>query len=199
MYNMGKIFYIIGKSASGKDSIYSCLAADKRLNLKKLVLYTTRPARADEEEGRQYYFTDDEKLKEFRRNGCLVEARSYQTLHGIWTYFTADDGQVNLEEYDYLGIGTLESYVKMKNYYGEDAVCPIYIQVEDGIRLERALKREQNQENPKYAEMCRRFISDQADFSEENILKAGIWKRFDNTDLEQCVEDIVNYIITMQG
>ena len=89
--------------------------------------------------------------------------------------------------------------MKMKNYYGEDAVCPIYIQVEDGIRLERALKREQHQENPKYAEMCRRFISDQADFSEENILKAGIWKRFDNTDLEQCVEDIVNYIITMQG
>ena len=191
---MGKIFYIIGKSASGKDSVYSRLAADKRLNLKTLVLYTTRPARADEEDGRQYYFTDEEKLKEFRKNGCLVEARSYQTLHGVWTYFTADDGQVDLEKSDYLGIGTLESYVKMREYYGEKSVCPIYIQVEDGERLERALNRERQQENPKYAEMCRRFISDQADFSEENILKAGIWKRFDNTELSQCVDEIVSYI-----
>ena len=191
---MGKIFYIIGKSASGKDSVYSRLAADKRLNLKTLVLYTTRPARADEEDGRQYYFTDEEKLKEFRKNGCLVEARSYQTLHGVWIYFTADDGQVNLEKSDYLGIGTLESYVKLREYYGEKSVCPIYIQVEDGERLERALNRERQQENPKYAEMCRRFISDQADFSEENILKAGIWKRFDNTELSQCVDEIVSYI-----
>lgn len=191
---MGKIFYIIGKSASGKDSVYSRLAADKRLNLKTLVLYTTRPARADEEDGRQYYFTDEEKLKEFRKNGCLVEARSYQTLHGVWIYFTADDGQVDLEKSDYLGIGTLESYVKMREYYGEKSVCPIYIQVEDGERLERALNRERQQENPKYAEMCRRFISDQADFSEENILKAGIWKRFDNTELSQCVDEIVSYI-----
>ena len=40
---MGKIFYIMGKSASGKDKIYSRLAGNKELNLKKLILYTTRP------------------------------------------------------------------------------------------------------------------------------------------------------------
>ena len=38
--DMGKIFYIMGKSASGKDRIYSLLAAHKELNLKTLVLYT---------------------------------------------------------------------------------------------------------------------------------------------------------------
>ena len=62
----------------------------------------------------------------------------------------------------------------MRNYYGEDAVCPVYIQVEDGERLARALKREREQTNPKYEEMCRRFLADQSDFSEENILAAGI-------------------------
>ena len=38
---MGKIFYIMGKSASGKDHIYARLAAHEELGLKKLVLYTT--------------------------------------------------------------------------------------------------------------------------------------------------------------
>ena len=195
---MGKIFYIMGKSASGKDHIYARLAKNSDLNLKKLVLYTTRPIRAEEEEGKQYFFVDDKKLKEFRRKGCLIESRSYKTVHGIWTYFTADDGQVNLQESDYLGIGTLESYVKMKKYYGEESVCPVYIEVEDGERLARALKRERSQENPKYEEMCRRFLADQGDFSEENILKAGIWKRFQNVDLEECVKEIINYIATVK-
>ena len=196
--DMGKIFYIMGKSASGKDRIYSLLAAHKELNLKTMVLYTTRPIRAGEQDGKNYYFVDDKKLKEFRRNGNLIEARAYHTVHGIWTYFTADDGQVDLTGSDYLGIGTLESFKKMRKYYGDDAVCPVYIQVEDGERLSRALKREREQANPKYEEMCRRFIADQSDFSEENILRAGIWKRFQNIDLDECVKEIVNYIKSMQ-
>ena len=184
---MGKIFYIMGKSASGKDRIYSILEDQRELKLKTLVLYTTRPIRDGEENGKNYYFVSDEKLNEFRKNGNVIEERSYHTVYGIWTYFTADDGQVNLTESDYLGIGTLESFMKLKMYYGENAVCPVYIQVEDGERLSRALKREKEQENPKYEEMCRRFIADQSDFSEENIQSAGIEKRFQNKDLDICV------------
>lgn len=191
---MGKIFYIMGKSACGKDKIYSRLAADEELHLRKLILYTTRPIRAGEEYGKQYYFTDEKTLKDFRRSGRLIEARAYHTVHGIWTYFTADDGQVQLEEADYLGIGTLESFQKMKKYYGESSVVPIYIEVENGERLSRALKREKKQETPKYAEMCRRFLADEDDFSEENVLKAGIWKRFKNIDLDECVQEIKQYI-----
>ena len=195
---MGKIFYIMGKSASGKDRIYSLLEDQRELKLKTLVLYTTRPIRDGEENGKNYYFVSDEKLNEFRKNGNVIEERSYHTVYGIWTYFTADDGQVNLTESDYLGIGTLESFMKLKMYYGENAVCPVYIQVEDGERLSRALKREKEQENPKYEEMCRRFIADQSDFSEDNIQSAGIEKRFQNKDLDICVKEIVNYIKSMQ-
>ena len=188
----------MGKSASGKDKIYSRIAENEELGLKKLILYTTRPIRNGERNGREYYFVDNDKLKEMRRSGCLIEAREYHTIHGIWTYFTADDGQVNLQKYDYLGIGTLESYTKLKKYYGEQDVCPVYIQVEDGERLTRALNREKEQETPRYEEMCRRFLADQSDFSEENILKAGIWKRFENADLDKCVEEIINYIKSQQ-
>lgn len=184
----------MGKSASGKDHIYARLAAHEKLNLKRLVLYTTRPIRAEEEEGKQYYFVDDSKLEELHRKGCVIESRAYQTVHGIWTYFTADDGQVDLEKSDYLGIGTLESYVKMREYYGKDVLCPVYIEVEDGERLARALKRERSQKTPRYEEMCRRFLADQEDFSEEKISAAGILKRFQNIELEKCVEEIAQYI-----
>lgn len=184
----------MGKSASGKDHIYARLAAHEKLNLKRLVLYTTRPIRAEEKEGKQYYFVDDSKLEELHRKGCVIESRAYQTVHGIWTYFTADDGQVDLEKSDYLGIGTLESYVKMREYYGKDVLCPVYIEVEDGERLARALKRERSQKTPRYEEMCRRFLADQEDFSEEKISAAGILKRFQNIELEKCVEEIAQYI-----
>ena len=122
----------MGKSASGKDKIYSRLAGNKGLNLKKLILYTTRPVRDGEENGKQYYFTDEKKLQKFKAEGKVIEARAYNTVYGVWTYFTADDGQIDLKKGHYLGIGTLESYQKMRNYYGESNVVPVYIEVEDG-------------------------------------------------------------------
>jgi len=79
-------------------------------------------------------------------------------------------------------------------YYGEENLVPLYIEVEDGIRLERALKRERKQDNPKYAEMCRRFLADERDFSEENIKRCNIQKRFQNIDLEECLEEILSFM-----
>ena len=136
-------------------------------------MYTTRPIRAEEEDGKQYYFVDDKKLKEFQEKGCVIEARAYHTVHGIWTYFTADDGQVNLDASDYLGIGTLESYVKMREYYGEEALCPIYIEVEDGERLARALNRERHPAMRKCAED---FWQTRRIFPKKKLLLPGLRK-----------------------
>ena len=56
---MGKIYYLMGKSASGKDTVYEQLLADETLGLHRIVLYTTRPARTGEQEGVEYHFTDE--------------------------------------------------------------------------------------------------------------------------------------------
>lgn len=82
------------------------------------------------------------------RQGKVVELRTYNTVHGAWKYATIEDGQVNLAESDYLMIGTLESYGKLKKYYGAAYLVPVYIEVEDGERLNRALTRERQQEVP---------------------------------------------------
>ncbi|MCD8152693.1 MAG: guanylate kinase [Clostridiales bacterium] len=191
---MGKIFCLMGKSASGKDFIYKSLLAMEDLHLKHIVLYTTRPIRVGEVEGLTYFFCTDDEAQEMERAGKVIEMRSYDTVHGIWKYFTADDGQIDLSKQDYLMIGTPEAYGQIRDYFGAEAVCPIYVWVDDGERLARALKRERKQEEPKYAEMCRRFLADDRDFSEENLKKAGITRTFENREKEQIVADVAAYI-----
>lgn len=187
---MGKIFYIMGKSSSGKDTIFKEIK-NRMPSLKTIVLYTTRPIREGEREGVEYFFTNDEKLAAFEKAGKIIEVRAYDTVHGIWKYATIDDGQIDLEKEDYIVIGTLESYEKMRDYFGKETVIPYYIEVEDGVRLSRALAREKEQAVPKYAEMCRRFLADTKDFSEEKLCEAGIETRYQNVDLDNCIEEIM--------
>lgn len=191
---MGKMVYLIGKSSSGKDTIYKKLLEWKVLNLKRVVLYTTRPIRAGETEGKEYHFTDDAGYKELEAQGKIIESRAYHTYHGIWRYFTVDDGNIDLVHNDYLVIGTIESYVKTAEYFGRDKVLPVLLELDDGVRLKRALKREMMQETPKYEEMCRRFLADAEDFSEEKIKAAGIDRTFSNVRLNDCLREIKEYI-----
>ena len=191
---MGKLFYIVGKSSTGKDTIFQSLRENRELNLEPLVLYTTRPMRAGEKAGVQYHFTDEDGLSKLEAENRVIELRAYHTVHGIWKYFTADTEATDLEQHDYIGVGVLESFRALRNYYGADKVVPLYIEVEDGERLQRALDRERAQEEPRYAELCRRFLADSEDFSEEKIQEAGIQKRFYNRDLKECIEEINSYI-----
>ena len=168
---MGKIYYIMGKSSSGKDTLFRKIKQELPM-LQTVTLYTTRPKREGEREGVEYHFI----------------------VHGAWKYATIEDGQVNLAESDYLMIGTLESYEKLKKYYGAAYLVPVYIEVEDGERLNRALTRERQQEVPRYAAMCRRFLADTEDFSEEHLRAAGIKKRYYNDDQKRCLDEIIEDI-----
>lgn len=191
---MSKIYCMMGKSSTGKDTLYKRILANKELQLKTVIPYTTRPIREGEKEGVEYFFCNSEKVAELESAGKVIERRDYNTVHGIWTYFTVDDGQIDLENHDYLIIGTLESYHKIRDYYGKEFVVPIYIEVEDGERLQRALNREREQTVPKYEEMCRRFLADAKDFSEENLNVSEITRRFVNRDLDEAESDIAAYI-----
>lgn len=179
---MGSIYCIMGKSSSGKDTIFKLLLDKGDLDLKRIVSYTTRPIRSNEKLGDEYNFVSIEEKDKLVEAGKVIEIRKYDTVHGPWFYFTVDDGQIDLSKNDYLIIGTVESFVKIRDYYGKDAVLPIYIEVDDGVRLSRALERERSQEHPKYEEMCRRFLADQQDFSQENLDAAQVSNVFKNDD-----------------
>ena len=188
-----RIYCVMGKSSSGKDTVYKKLKEQYK-EFRLIVPYTTRPIREGEKDGVEYYFVDPEQFRAMKEDGKVIESRSYNTKCGIWTYFTADDGQIDLSAADYLLIGTLVSYQALREYFGEEAIVPVYLEVEDGLRLARALERERRQEKPKYAEMCRRFLADEEDFSEENLIKSGITERFGNEDFTECLNKIQRYI-----
>ena len=182
----------MGKSASGKDTIYKKIK-EQFPEFKTIVIYTTRPIREGEKDGVEYFFVDDKEAKRLQEEGKVIELRAYNTVHGIWKYFTVDDGQFDADE-NLLAIGTLESYVQLKKYFGQAKLVPLYIEVEDGIRLERALSRERQQRVPKYEELCRRFLADAEDFSAEKLKEAGITQKFANEDMNRCVGEIIEQI-----
>ena len=191
---MGKIIYLMGKSSSGKDTIFKELIKEGTVDLQTIVPYTTRPIREGEQNGVEYFFTDEEGFQRLKEQGKVIEDRSYHTFHGLWRSFTVDDGQIQLDKKSYIIIGTLESYQSLKAYYGADNMLPVLIELDDGVRLQRALNREIKQQNPKYEEMCRRFLADSEDFADEKIREAGIGRSFYNDDLKKCLREILDYI-----
>lgn len=186
---MGKLYIIMGKSATGKDTVAAKLRtrlAEKGVLLKEIVDYTTRPVRENEQDGVDYHFATEEQLAGLQQAGKVIECRCYQTVHGPWYYFNVDDGQFDTEE-DCLLISTLEGYAQIRAYFGEERVVPLYLEISDRTRLHRALEREDQQSSPKYAELCRRYLADNEDFSEEKLAEQGIVQRYSNEELEACL------------
>ncbi|MBR1848731.1 MAG: guanylate kinase [Lachnospiraceae bacterium] len=191
---MAKVVYIMGKSSTGKDTAFKKLMEQKEIPFERIPLYTTRPIREGEHEGVEYHFTDEEGYQKLRDAGKIVEERTYNTVQGLWRYFTVMDREMLSLPKNYLMIGTLESYMKTKEFIGEENLIPIYIELADVERLQRALNREKQQEVPQLEEMCRRFLADAKDFSEEKIQQAGITRRFSNDAIENCYQQIMEYL-----
>ena len=187
---MGKIFYLMGKSATGKDTVYNHLLEDADLPLKTVILYTTRPIRVGEVDGVTYHFRDIPWYQEQENSGKVIESRVYPTMLGPWYYFTMDDGPIDLEKDSFLMIGTPEGCVKMRAYFGEEAIVPIYLEIDDGERLRRAWARECGQKKPRFDEVCRRYLADEVDFAEDKLLEAGITERFYNDDVDRCCAQV---------
>ena len=193
---MGYLYVLMGKSATGKDSIYRRLLEDSTLGLRKFVMYTTRPMRTKEVNGQEYNFVTETRLEELRNEGKVIEERCFNTIDGPWYYFTVNDGSMDLSEADYICINTLAGYNQVKSYIGEDKVRPVYIEVSDVELIKRAIRREEKQKQPNVAEICRRFLADNADFCEENLISSGVEKkhRFQNEDLDICTKEITAFI-----
>lgn len=205
---MGKIFMIIGRSGTGKDTIYKNLIADRSLLLNPIVTYTTRPKRPGEQEGVEYHFVDEERMRHLDEEKQIVEKRCYHTKNGDWYYFTVDN-DINLESGSYLTIGTLDSFMSYKKYFAKkfhyrkydpnyEIIYPIYLSVPDDILHNRLVLRENESGKPDFVEMNRRFSQDSIDFSTSEILKADIDCQFENINLEDCIKEIRRHINFIQ-
>ena len=98
---MGRIFCIMGKSSSGKDTIFKILLQRKDVDVNRIVSYTTRPQRSHEKPGEEYNFVSIQEKDRLLAEGKVIEIRKYDTVHGPWFYFTVDDGNLDLKNNDY--------------------------------------------------------------------------------------------------
>lgn len=184
---MSKIFCIVGKSGSGKDTIYKQILSCDYPDLTPIITYTTRPKRINEKNGIDYNFVLPNQLNEFEKNNQILEKRQYSTVDGIWSYFTLKFELLCGK--NYILITTIEGAVSIMQYYGEDIVHIIYLYLDDDTRLKRCLQRESKQINPNYDEVYRRFNSDKLDFSENKINKLKhIHKINTNNDINDCIK-----------
>ena len=164
------------------------------MDLRTIVPYTTRPIRAGEENGVEYFFTDETGFQTLREQGKVIEDRAYNTVYGIWRYFTVDDGQIDLAEQNYLMIGTLEAYTKMIAYFGAERFCRsisswLMACAYSGHWTGNSDRR--NRSTRKCAGDSWRTVQISA---EEKLAAAGIRDRFENTDLTKCLKDITKYL-----
>ena len=180
----------MGPSSSGKDTIKRRLIKENKFALKEMIMSTTRPMRTGEVEGREYYFKTVEEMLELEKDGKIIEKRTYKTAYGPWHYFTTSSS-IDLDNYNYVGSNTLEGLDQFVKFYGMENIISLLIKVDDGIRLQRALDRERREENPKYQELCRRFLADSIDFSEGNISKRPITSIiYNNSSLDNTMQEV---------
>lgn len=184
----GRIFCLIGKSASGKDTLYQHIMERHGAELTRVIPSTTRPIRTGETDGVDYHFVTKEQLDELEAAGKVIECRSYQTVFGMWYYFTMAF-EVE-EEKDYIVITTLEGAHSFIRHFGVEKVRVVYLDLEDRTRLMRCVAREDRQKNPNYNEVCRRFLADQQDFAPEKLAKIpDLQVIHTEQDEEGCLRD----------
>ena len=157
---MSKVFMIIGKSFSGKDTLLNSILSDKEFceknKLKRLVRYTTRKPRPNEVEGETYHFISDITRFENKEN---VIMSSFYTEFGIWSYIT--DLSEMEKDTNYIMVGDPDTLVLYKDKLQDD-LCVIFLMPPDWVLMKRFGTRDDNEEysEKKYKEIHRRFIDD---------------------------------------
>lgn len=162
------IFFVFGKSGAGKDFIVKQIT--NQWKVKRIPQYTTRPMRPGEINGTSYFFVDNDTFRELFAQNKIVDTRRYDTKHGTWYYGTALPDGCDKNADAYIMIGTIPSLETFRKIYG-DRIVPMYITADSTVRMDRAIERETDakRSNIDLSEICRRYLSDEEDYSEKNL------------------------------
>lgn len=158
---MRKIFAVMGKASTGKDTLTKMLS--ETLELPIALSFTTRPMRVGEKQGVEYNFISDDDFWDLHGCNLLAEYTSYKVASGeIWYYGLTKE---ELEKAEYvLVIVNPDGFKQLTEIYG-DKVCSILIDAPADVRIKRYLDRDAVTEE-KAEECCRRFLADNKDFKD---------------------------------
>jgi len=183
---MKKLIAIMGKSASGKDTIVKEII--NRVNdIHLIISCTTRPRRENEINNIHYHFLTNEEMKEKILNEELYE----YTVFNDWIYGTLKKDLK--EDISNIGVFNPEGIGYLLDDQDLD-VTVYYITASDKNRLLRQLCRE---DNPNIEEIIRRYGTDNKDFSSWNLENIPFIELHNDNDNE--FEGCIRYIIENEG
>lgn len=178
------IYVLLGKTASGKDTIASKLA---KKGLKRVVTYTTRPPRKGEKEGENYHFITNDEFERLISSGFFVEWRSYDTVDGLWYYGSSVDSYDTDE--DRIIILNPDGFHQIKKILEPEKVKSIYVYSNIETIKNRLKKRGDKKE-----EAERRIEHDLIDFKGlENEVDKIVYNNEDD-NINDVVSKILSYI-----
>lgn len=163
------VFAIAGKSAAGKDTISNIVS--EKLNIPKIISYTTRPPRPGEVNGKDYNFISEDKMMELKNKGLLANYTEYKVSDNgekVWRYAYLNE---DLNKGDCImvlnpqGLEDIRKLISNRNSndpFREDRDKVVTLLVE--ASLEERIKRSLKRDNTKIVEMVRRAIADEQDF-----------------------------------
>lgn len=185
------ITILMGKTNSGKSSIAQYLV--EHYNYNNAITYTSRPKRANEINGIDYYFVNKNIFTDMILQKQFIEHRQYHTLVNnkpdTWYYGLAKErNNIDLSLNNVL-ILTYDGTLKAIQYFGLDKCNVIYIDVPEETLIQRAKQRCDYDE----IEFKRRLKADNKDFN-WNKIKDIVNKKIINVNKtldEVCKEIIV--------
>ena len=158
-----KIFVILGKSNTGKSTIFKELMNLIKVNnddIKLLKSCTTRPKREEDNQDNEYEFVDKYCFTKEYHDNNILEYATYETVYGHWFYFTRKSDLVHDKYIKIINPSGLSQIRESATKLGYDVVA-FHITSHNDIRMKRALSRNDGLSRE---EVERRFIEDEKDF-----------------------------------
>ena len=162
-----KLFIISGASASGKDTIASCIEDQ----ITPLISHTDRPMREGEADRKPYYFIDNDTFKTHVLLGNFIEHREYESKFGVWNY------GLSKEEIDSVS-NVVGNYTVILDVQGKDSVIKyikdnklsidvitVFIKASKQQRYLRSLTRQGEMKDEEVEEVERRLKADEKDIT----------------------------------
>lgn len=209
---MSKIYCILGKSATGKDTLLN-LMVDK--GFKRVVSHTSRKKRSNEILDKDYHFVSKEQMLQMIGNHEFVETRSYSTVtndifswkevlfrilgvskekksnEDMW-YYGVHKNEIDLDsDNNYICIVDGNGFKALREHFGSNNVIGIYLWVNNRERLLRALNRCELDDKG-VDEIVRRYIDDDIKFTKD-ITNHCILK-INNTNINNTLNIVLRNI-----
>ena len=177
---------IVGKTASGKDTVVKKLVDDYKYT--KIITYATRPMRKGEQQDITYHFISDEEFKQKIDEGFFAEWKSYITNEGVWYYGSSLEDIKNADDKSVI-ILTPQGYRDIKEKLPDKNIACIYLYENIDTMKKRLSKRGDD-----HKEVERRIKSDLEDFKNFESEADKIVYNNDGTDIDEVIKKILEFV-----